>query len=497
MPRVLSGNSAYYGSAQMSFSPQDEASRILAAIVESSDDAILAKDLRGTILTWNGAAERMYGYTAGEIVGRNINALVPPDYQDELAGILRRVGAGERVEHFETVRVTKTGELRDVSLTVSPIRSETGAIIGASATARDITGRKRDLEQLKSSEARLRSVVESAVDGIIVIDARGAVEAFNQGAERLFGYTAAEVIGRNVNVLMPSPYHEEHDRYLDRYMHTGEARIIGIGREVTAKRKDGSTFPIQLSVGEMALAGERKFTGIIHDLSARVRVEGQLREQAALVRLGEMAAVIAHEVKNPLAAVRGAIQVLAKRLAPESREASVMTDIIARIDTLNLLVKDLLLFARPPQPQPMAIDVVTVLSTTAQLLAEDAAHRDVRVAISGEAPKVMADAELLKIVFVNLLINSAQAMKGQGEIHIVVAAAEGVCRITIADSGPGIPAEVRDTLFTPFVTTKARGTGLGLSTVKRLIEAHHGSIRVDSPPGGGTIVTIDLPLYTP
>ncbi len=214
------------------------------------------------------------------------------------------------------------------------------------------------------------------------------------------------------------------------------------------------------------------------------------------MRLGEMAAVIAHEVKNPLAAVRGAIQVLAKRLAPASREASVMTDIIARIDTLNLLVKDLLLFARPPQPKPMAIDVTTVLSTTAQLLAEDAAHRDVRIAITGEAPTIMADAELLKIVFVNLLINSSQAMKGQGAIDIVVAAVDGVCRIAIADAGPGISAEVRDTLFTPFVTTKARGTGLGLSTVKRLIEAHHGSIRVDSPPAGGTTVTIDLPLHT-
>jgi signal transduction histidine kinase len=279
-------------------------------------------------------------------------------------------------------------------------------------------------------------------------------------------------------------------------MRTGEARIIGIGREVTAQRKDGSTFPVQLSVGEMSVAGGRKFTGIIHDLSARVRVEAQLREQAALVRLGEMAAVIAHEVKNPLAAVRGAIQVIGKRLPAGGREASVVTDIIARIDTLNALVKDLLLFARPPQPKPMPIDIVTLLSATATLLAEDASHRDVRVTISGTAPKIMADAELLKIAFVNLLINGAQAMQGQGDIRIDISAENGACRIAVADSGPGIPAEVRDKLFTPFVTTKARGTGLGLSTVKRLVEAHQGRIRVDSPPGGGTTVTIDLPIAT-
>jgi len=480
----------------MPFLPSDQASRILAAIVESSDDAIIAKDRGGTILSWNQAAERMYGYSAGEIIGRNISVLVPGDYREELAGIMRRVASGERVQHFETIRVTKAGDRREVSLTISPLRNEAGEIMGASTIARDITQRNSDLAQLKTSEARLRSVVESAVDGIIVIDAAGIVEAFNQGAERLFGYGASEVIGRNVSMLMPSPYHEEHDGYLARYLRTGEARIIGIGREVTAQRRDGTTFPVQLSVGEMSLAGERKFTGIIHDLSARVRAEAQLREQAALVRLGEMAAVIAHEVKNPLAAVRGAIQVIGKRLPAGSREGSVVTDIIARIDTLNALVKDLLLFARPPQPKPMAIDIVALLSATATLLAEDAAHREIRVTISGTAPKIMADAELLKIVFVNLLINGAQAMQGHGDISIVIAAENGACRIAIADSGPGIPAEIRDKLFTPFVTTKARGTGLGLSTVKRLVEAHQGRIRVDSPPGGGTTVTIDLPLAT-
>jgi two-component system sensor kinase FixL len=478
----------------MPFSPDDEASRILAAIVESSDDAILAKDLHGTILSWNRGAERMYGYAAGEILGRNISVLVPDDYRDQFADIMRRVSAGEPVQHFETIRIAKDGGRREVSLTISPLRDKAGITIGASTISRDLSGRNRDLAQLRLSEARLRSIVDSAVDGIIVIDGHGTIEAFNRGAERLFGYAAAEIIGQNVRILMPSPYHEEHDGYLARYLKTGEARIIGIGREVTALKKDGSTCPVQLSVGEMSVEGEPKFTGIIHDLSVRVRAEGQLREQAALVRLGEMAAVIAHEVKNPLAAVRGAIQVIGKRLAPDSREASVITDIIARIDTLNLLVKDLLLFARPPQPKPIALDVAMVLSATATLLAEDTAHRDVRVTMSGAAPRIMADPELLKIVFVNLLINASQAMRGQGEIRVGIGVEDGTCRITISDSGPGIPAEIRDKLFTPFVTTKSRGTGLGLSTVKRLVEAHKGDLHIASPEGGGTTVTVDLPL---
>lgn len=477
----------------MRYSP-DESARVLAAIVESSDDAIFTKDLEGNVLTWNRGAEQMYGYAAADIVGRSISLLVPPGYPDEINGILKKIKGGERVRHYETARQTKDGRLIDVSLSISPIYNASGAVIGASTIARDITEKKRDIERLREREARLRSIVEAAVDGIIVIDARGLIEAFNPGAERLFGYRSAEVIGRSVALLMPAPYQAEHDGYMSRYLKTGEARIIGIGREVSALRKDGTTFPVHLSVGEMSLAGERKFTGILHDLSTRVQMEEKLREQASLVRLGEMAAVIAHEVKNPLAAVRGAIQVIGKRLPAGSREANVMTDIIARIDTLNQLVKDLLLFARPPKPSLVPLDVSTVLAGTVALLSQDAAHAGVSVTMTGKAPPVLADAELLKIVFTNLLVNSAQAMKGHGDVIVTVAVDDGACVVVISDSGPGIPADVRGRLFTPFFTTKARGTGLGLSTVKRLVEAHQGSIQVESPDTGGTRARVRLPL---
>jgi two-component system sensor histidine kinase HydH len=244
----------------------------------------------------------------------------------------------------------------------------------------------------------------------------------------------------------------------------------------------------------MTVGGERKFTGLLHDLTARVKVEEQVREQAALVRLGEMAAVIAHEVKNPLAAVRGAIQVIGKRLPEGAREAAVVTDIVARLDALNQLVRDLLLFARPPRPRPTPVDLSALLSLTAALMVEDRANRDVQVVIEGVSPTVAADAELLKIVFLNLFLNSAHAMRQKGAIAVTLSAGEGVCRIEVADTGPGIPPEIRAKLFTPFVTTKSRGTGLGLSTVKRLVEAHAGTVHVDCPPGGGTIVVISLPL---
>lgn len=346
---------------------------------------------------------------------------------------------------------------------------------------------------LRDSNARLRSIIDSAVDGIIVIDGQGRIEAFNPGAERLFGYREPEVLWRNVKMLMPSPYHDEHDGYLDRYLHTGVAKIIGTGREVTGLRRDGTTFPLHLSVGKMTVAGEPRFTGILHDLSARVRIEKQLREQTSLAKLGEMAAVIAHEVKNPLAGVRGAIQIIGTRLPKGSKDASIVTEIVARIDTLNELMKDLLLFARPPQPKLAVVDVGALVTTTANLLRGDPAFEQVEVRVDGDPARALGDAELLKIVFVNLLVNAAHAMQGRGTIHVSLASIADMCQMAFADEGPGIPADVLEKIFTPFFTTKVRGSGLGLPTVRRLIEAHHGTISIACPSAGGTVVTVQLP----
>ena len=475
------------------FNPDDDA-RILAALIDSSDDAIIAKNLDGIILSWNRGAERMYGYSASEAIGRPISFLIPSDQRHEFDEILRSIRADQRVAPYETRRLTKDGRELDVSLTVSPIKDSDGKIFGASSIARDITERKRVEQALRGSEARWRAIVESAVDGIVVIDARGNVEAFNRAAERLFGYTADEVIGRKVNMLMPAPFHDEHDGYLARYHATGVQKIIGIGRDVTGLRKDGSALPLHLSVGEVLIEGESKFTGILHDLTARVQLETQLREQSALTRLGEMAAVVAHEVKNPLTGIRGAIQVIGSRLPAGSKDVQVVGDIVARIDALNELMKDLLLFARPPQPRVAPVDVILLLKTVAHLVRQDPAMRDLKVEVTGEAPVISADAELLKIVVQNLLINGAQAMQGSGLIRISVGCDDRVCRITIADHGPGIAPEVRDKLFTPFFTTKARGTGLGLSTARRLVEAHGGTLAIECPPTGGTSATLRLPV---
>jgi two-component system sensor kinase FixL len=363
--------------------------------------------------------------------------------------------------------------------------------------------RRSNAELAKQAEAaaieaaaareRLRSIIDSALDGIVVIDQTGRIESFNRGAEQLFGYPRSAAIGQNVNLLMPSPDHEQHDDYLRRYLTTGEARIIGVGRQVTARRRDGTVFPVHLSVGEMTIGGARKFSGIIHDLTARVSLEEQLREGAALAKVGEMAAVIAHEVKNPLAGIRAAVQVIGGRLPSDSKDAAVLTDIIKRIDALDGLIKDLLLFARPPQPRLSSVDLAPLLTMTADLLRGDPSLARVTIDVAGSAPPVVADAEMLKIVFQNLLVNSAHAMQGEGRIAVAIGADDGAGRVTVADTGPGMPPEVREKAFTPFFTTKSRGTGLGLPTAKRLIDAHQGDITIDCPPDGGTRVTVRIP----
>lgn len=467
----------------------------LRSIIDSAVDAIIIIDHKGHIESFNPAAERLFGHPQSEVVGRNVNMLMPSPYHEEHDGYLGRYLTSGEAKIIGIGREV-TGRRRDG--TVFPLHLSVGQM--AIGGDKKFTGILHDLSErvalehrLRASEARWRSIIHSAVDGIVVIDAHGRVEAFNPAAERLFGYSEQDLLGQNVNVLMPSPYHEEHDTYLARYLTTGRAKIIGTGREVTGRRQDGTTFPLHLSVGELIVEGERKFTGIVHDLTARVRLEERLREGATLAKVGEMAAVIAHEVKNPLAGIRGAIQVIGSRLPVDSRDAAVLNDIVTRIDALDGLMKDLLVFARPPQPRCASVEVVPLVTMTADLMCQDPSLKEVHVEVVGSAPPVRADAEMLKIVFHNLLINSAHAMQGRGRIDVAIAAIDSTCQISFSDTGPGIPEEIRDKIFTAFFTTKSRGSGLGLATAKRLVEAHQGEIEVESPRTGGTRVTVRLP----
>jgi two-component system sensor kinase FixL len=251
------------------------------SIIRSAVDAIVLIDNRGRIEAFNPAAERLFGYSEADVVGKNVSMLMPHPDRGEHDGYLAHylatgdkkiIGVGREV----------TGQRRDGTtfpLHLSVGEAEVDGERKFTGVIHDLTTRVNLEDRLRASEARWRSILESAVDAIVVIDARGCIEWFNPAAERMFGYAEADMIGKNVNILMPSPYHEEHDGYMAHYLTTGEKKIIGIGREVTGLRRDGTTFPVWLSVGEMQVNGERKFTGILADLTARVRMEEQLREQ--------------------------------------------------------------------------------------------------------------------------------------------------------------------------------------------------------------------------
>ena len=490
--RVRSAEEAHRVEATLSHARAER----LDAIINTTVDGIIVIDSTGIVEEFNRGAERMFGFTASEVVGRNVSMLMPsPDHEEHDGYIKRYLTTGEaRIIGTGREVTGRRGDASTFPLHLSVGEMHIGGDRKFTGLLHDLTKRRQFETRWHASEALWRAVIESAVDAIVVIDVHGHIEVFNPGAERLFGYSEQDVLGRNVDMLMPSPYREEHDTYLARYLATGQAKIIGKGREVTGRRNDGATFPVHLSVGQITVGGERKFTGILHDLTERVRMEEKLREQAALAHLGEMAAVIAHEVKNPLAGIRGAIQVFGSRMAKDGPDSPIIQEIISRIDALDGMMKELLLFARPPRLKMMPVDVTQLVASTADLLTRDPSLQHVDVNIAGAAPTILGDAEMLKIVFQNLLLNAAHAMQGRGRIQVTIGAADAMSEVTIRDDGPGIPADLRDKIFTPFFTTKARGSGLGLPTAKRIVDAHRGQIVIDCPPAGGTQVIVRLPV---
>jgi PAS domain S-box-containing protein len=468
---------------------------ILRSIFESAVDGIIVIDSKGLLKAFNPAAERLFGYSADEVLGRNVKTLMPsPDREQHdryianylETGVPRIIGTGRDVRGRR-----KDGSTFPLHLSVG--RMDIDGEPAFTGILHDLSRRVEIEDALRKSEERLRSIVESAVDGIIVIDDRGTIQAFNPSAERLFGYRLNEVLGRNVSMLMPNPDRDRHDGYIHRYLTTGQQKIIGIGREVTGLRKNGTTFPVHLSVGEMNNEGKRSFTGILHDLTDRVALENRLAEQKSLAKLGEMAAVVAHEVKNPIAGIRGALQVITSRMPGEQRDRAVLVDIITRLDALNRIVQDMLMFARPRALRKEPIALGALLSDTAALIERDPTMSTLKIAVNGTAD-IAGDREMLQVVFQNILMNAAQAMDGAGRIAVSITHTDGYCRVAIADQGPGMPEDVRAKAFDAFFTTKHRGTGLGLPIARRVVEAHGGAIRIDLPPEGGTTISVELPV---
>ena len=480
----------------------------LSAIAESTDDAIIGKNLNGVVISWNKAAAGMFGFTADEIVGQPITAIIPPERLDEEALILDRVRRGERLVHFETERRRKDGTIVPVTLTISPIRDDAGRVIGISKVARDLSEAHRAHLVSGRREALLSSILDTVPDALVVIDDRALIQSFSTAAERLFGFTAAEVLNRNVSMLMPSPYREEHDKYLTRHLTTGERRIIGIGRVVVGMRKDGTTFAMELTVGTVELPGAKLFTGFIRDLTERQDRERRLREMQAelihisrLTDLGQMVSALAHEVNQPLAAmanyINGARRLLAagnqaggqqaiERVAEQSERAR---QIIRRLRDLVKKTDS----AKQRESVPVTIEEATALA-----LVGVGQGLKLEIRVAEDAAEAVIDKIQIQQVLINLMRNAVEAMGTMARRELTVSASRigEMVEIRVTDSGPGLPESVRTRLFQPFVTTKPEGMGVGLSVCRSIVEAHGGELHGDDAAGGGTVFRFTIPRAT-
>jgi two-component system sensor kinase FixL len=358
-------------------------------------------------------------------------------------------------------------------------------------------------------EAHLQSILDTVPEAMIVIDERGFIQSFSSAAERLFGCTAAEAIGQNVRTLMPRPYRENHDSYLQRYMTTGERRIIGIGRVVVGQRKDGSTFPMELAVGEMKSGDQRFFTGFIRDLTERQQTEARLQElQSELVHIsrltamGEMASTLAHELNQPLSAIANYLKGSRRLLEGASDEKSAaMRDALDKAADQAMraghIIRRLRDFVARGESE-RRVESITKLVEEASALAlvgvKDLGIR-VQFQFNPEIDLVIADRVQVQQVVLNLIRNAMDAMETSQTRDLVVAIApaeSGHVRISVTDSGSGISPEIAEQLFQPFITTKRHGMGVGLSISRAIVEAHNGRIWVEPNPTGGTIFHFTL-----
>jgi PAS domain S-box-containing protein len=372
----------------------------------------------------------------------------------------------------------------------------------------------RPADKLAQAEERMRSVVDHVIDGIVTIDSNGRIESFNPAAEKLFGYRREEVLGRNVNLLMPEPYHSEHDRYLENYLRTGEARIIGLGREVVGRRKDGSTFPMELAVSEFHIDGERYFTGIVRDITERKRLEQEVQDRMQELaeadrQKNEFLAMLAHELRNPLAPMRNSLHLLKMQGANEEMTQHAREVMERQLQNLVRLVDDLLDLARIIRGQidlrRELIDLAVVVARAIEIARPviDAHGHELDVALP--EPAVWVDGDLLRLsqAIANLLTNAAKYTEAPDRITLSVTRDDGRAVIRVCDSGIGIAGEVLGRVFDLFVRagdSAARpqgGLGIGLTLVKRLVEMHGGSVEARSAgPGQGSEFVIRLPAAT-
>ena len=461
----------------------------------------------GVVVAANPAAEAL--------LSPNIGEMLRTDDASVLATLLDRGAASPE------------GQSADIALAIASddvlhVRCDAAALDSASLILRlredhgegvsTIDDLQNQIRRREASEARLRAVIETAVDGVILSDAHGTVLVFNPACEKLFGYRAEEVIGQNVRMLMPQPFREEHDGYLRHYRCTGERRIIGIGREVVGQRKDGSTFPMDLSVGEAHHGGERIFVGIIHDLTYRKRMEEQLIQAQKMEAVGQLSGGIAHDFNNLLTVIIGSGETLSQKLKARP-DLQHYAELVQRAGERGAeLTNRLLAFSRRQMLRPTNVDCNELLRSMRTLLRRTLREDIVvRTELEPELWTAVADPGQLESAVLNLALNAQDAMPDGGRLTIATANAPlderytdahlevtsgRYVMIAVTDDGQGMPREVLEHVFEPFFTTKevGKGSGLGLSMVYGFVKQSNGHVTIYSELGLGTTVRIYLPV---
>lgn len=470
----------------------------------AQDYAIYMLDPDGNVTIWNEGAQRLKGWTAAEMIGKSADVFYPADAiaAGKPASIRAEAAACGKIE-IDDWRVRKNGSEFLAHIAITALKNPDGTVRSFAIIVHDVTDQRAAENALRNSEAHLRSILSTVPDAMIVIDERGKMVSFSDAAERLFGYTQAEVLGANVSMLMPSPYRERHDGYLERYLTTGERRIIGIGRVVFAMRKDGSTFPMELSVGEAGSDGERVFTGFIRDLTDRHQTQERLEElQSELIHvarvsaMGTMASTLAHELNQPITAVATYVEAVRDLLAepnpdelPEIIEA--LEDTAAEAMRAGNIVRRLRNFVSRGEIEKTVENLPDLINESAAFALLGVGEKSIgtRIDIDHEAASVLVDKVQIQQVLVNLIRNAVDAMSTATCRLLTIRTAPdqpGFVRVTIADTGGGVAPDVAAQLFKAFVSTKAEGMGLGLSICRTIVEANGGRIWMEPAQGGGT-----------
>lgn len=487
-------------------SPQDDLSESYRQSMELSPDGIFV-ELDKRIVYTNSAIVHLFGAVRSEeILNRSPFDFLHPTSHALVRSRIEALLSGGGIQPLAMEKWVRL----DGSIIEAEVVSGLVTWKGENAiqvALRDVTERNRFLAEARAREAQLQSILATVPDGMVMIDENGCIESFSATAERLFGYSADEVNGRNVSILMPSPHREQHDSHIARYLATGERRIIGVGRVVIGQRKDGTMFPIELAVGEAKIEGRRLFTGFVRDLTERQERERRLHElQSELIHLsrlselGQMVSALAHEVSQPLTAIKNYLRASERLIEGGDWEKASQVNVkaVEQAERAVDIIRRLRELVRKGESHRQAENLRKLIEESAalSLVGAEASGINVDLDVAPDASIVYIDKIQIQQVLLNLLRNALEAMAGSPRRRLMIAArsvGENAVKISVADTGPGLPGDVRDRLFQPFVTTKQNGLGVGLSICRSIVESHGGQISAEINPGGGTIFHFTVP----